>query len=102
MRGGQTYDAEAIPWLVAELSFLLRENPECEVFIAATIRNEDTFEVFRKCCGQSTPPARSMCGVDIVWQWKQGWRWWRAFTPCLSRVFFGICHGQRSGSLGFR
>ncbi|KAI5858817.1 putative methyltransferase-domain-containing protein [Tricharina praecox] len=48
-----TYDAEAILWLVAELSFLLQENRECKVIIAATIRNEDTFQVFRDSCAEA-------------------------------------------------
>lgn len=41
------YDAEAIPWLVAEIVWTLQEHPGVKVLIAATMRNVDTFEVFR-------------------------------------------------------
>ncbi|KAF8540644.1 putative methyltransferase-domain-containing protein [Trichophaea hybrida] len=47
-----TYDAAAIPYLVAELVWLFTENPMVKVVISATIRNEETFEVFRKKCDE--------------------------------------------------
>lgn len=49
----QTYDENAITSLVSTLSELLALNPNADVLIAATIRNEDTFAYFVMVCGTS-------------------------------------------------
>jgi hypothetical protein len=41
-----------IPYLVAELVWLFSENLIVKAVISATIRNVETFEVFRKKCGR--------------------------------------------------
>ncbi|KAF2715109.1 hypothetical protein K504DRAFT_396129 [Pleomassaria siparia CBS 279.74] len=45
-----TYDKYAVPCLVSSLRELFDLNPALQVLIAATIRNEQTFEVFQTAC----------------------------------------------------
>lgn len=45
-----TYDAKSIPALVATIVDVLGLWPHAEIIIAATIRNEDTFDVFLTSC----------------------------------------------------
>jgi predicted nicotinamide N-methyase len=48
-----TYDSARIPALVATLVDLVELFPSVEILIAATIRNETTFETFLKACGRN-------------------------------------------------
>ncbi|KAK8226705.1 putative methyltransferase-domain-containing protein [Phyllosticta capitalensis] len=45
-----TYDKTVIPALVATLADLLQRQPSLNILIAATIRNEETFEAFSVVC----------------------------------------------------
>ncbi|KAK7566305.1 putative methyltransferase-domain-containing protein [Phyllosticta paracitricarpa] len=45
-----TYDKTVIPALVATLADLLQRQPSLDILIAATIRNEETFEAFSVVC----------------------------------------------------
>ncbi|OJD34882.1 nicotinamide n-methyltransferase [Diplodia corticola] len=45
-----TYDKSVIPALVSTLADLLRHQPSLQILIAATIRNEQTFEAFDVAC----------------------------------------------------
>lgn len=51
----QTYDKAVIPVLVSTLADLLRHQPSLQILIAATIRNEQTFEAFDVACRTSFP-----------------------------------------------
>ena len=46
----QTYDKTVIPALVSSLRQLFEMNTSLRVLIAATIRNEETFETFLTAC----------------------------------------------------
>ena len=46
----QTYDKVVIPRLVSTLLDFFELNPALQVLISATIRNEETFEIFLKAC----------------------------------------------------
>jgi hypothetical protein len=49
----QTYDRSVIPALVATLREFLHLNSALKVLIAATIRNEQTFQAFQNACSGS-------------------------------------------------
>jgi predicted nicotinamide N-methyase len=48
------YDGSTIPPFVAELVRLFRKNPSAKVVISTTIRNEDTFSLFRDSCAENS------------------------------------------------
>ena len=50
-----TYDAEAMPALVKELEGWLGEDAGVKVVVSATVRNEVTFDAFRKAAGRFFP-----------------------------------------------
>jgi len=58
-----TYDPSAIPFLVAELVFLFRENPKMRAVISATVRNEETLDGFRAECEKG-----GLQLVETVWE----------------------------------
>lgn len=49
----QTYDHVVIPALVSSMREFFSVKPTLEVVIAATIRNEQTFQTFIKACSGS-------------------------------------------------
>ena len=49
-----TYDSKGIPALIATLVDLVEMFPAVKILIAATIRNEETFENFLKVCGMNS------------------------------------------------
>jgi hypothetical protein len=49
-----TYDSKGIPAFVATLVDLVMMFPAVKIFIAATIRNEETFKTFVKVCGMNS------------------------------------------------
>jgi protein-lysine N-methyltransferase EEF2KMT len=49
---GQTYDATLFPLLVSTLVMLLEGSPSLAILIAATIRNEQTYEDFISRCSE--------------------------------------------------
>ncbi|KAF4301264.1 putative Nicotinamide N-methyltransferase [Botryosphaeria dothidea] len=48
-----TYDTSVIPVLVFTLADLFQHQPSLQILIAATIRNEKTFEAFEVACGRN-------------------------------------------------
>lgn len=61
----QTYDKAVIPVLVSTLADLLQHQPSLQILIAATIRNEQTFEAFDVACRTSSlhqPPTANRIG----------------------------------------
>jgi hypothetical protein len=56
-----------IPYLVAELVWLFSENLIVKVVISATIRNVETFEVFRKKCGRMPRERRAARERGLTW-----------------------------------
>ncbi|GME33461.1 putative Nicotinamide N-methyltransferase [Neofusicoccum parvum] len=50
-----TYDKSVIPVLVSTLADLFQHQPSLQILIAATIRNEQTFEAFDVACRTSFP-----------------------------------------------
>ena len=62
----QTYDKLVIPRLVHTLSEFFVLNPALEVLIAATIRNEQTFETFLNACSGSSNSETAALRVDDV------------------------------------
>lgn len=59
----QTYDQRAIPALVTALRQLFEVWPKLDAIISATIRNEDTFNVFRNACS-NTPSCKGFINLD--------------------------------------
>lgn len=49
----QTYDQTGIPALVSTMRDVLDMKPAAQVIIAATIRNESTFQTFLNACSAS-------------------------------------------------
>jgi predicted nicotinamide N-methyase len=56
----QTYDVSVIPSLVATLRDLFDRYPSLRVLISATIRNQETFEVFLAACGEALGPGQML------------------------------------------
>jgi hypothetical protein len=53
MLASQTYDQVAIPALVSSMREFFELKPALQVLVAATIRNEQTFQTFLNACSGS-------------------------------------------------
>lgn len=60
----QTYDKTVIPALVSSMREFFDVNAALQVLVAATIRNEQTFEAFvQACSGSPLPPQKPHCAT---------------------------------------
>lgn len=63
----QTYDVSSVPPLVATLRDLFDHYPYIKALISATVRNEQTLEVFTKACSMFAKPyPLSLVGLQLT------------------------------------